>query len=217
MQAEIKNELDDIFWRLDAIVRTAPECGKEIQSKTKKLLAVAENCKRVIQLQKAWPDMPQSVLLELSTEQSKPFVTVMLGLHKRRYVVSQMSMVNWWRRMCATGQEYLLTYFSWNKLEETFTGRTVLAQDLMRVCTDNQQLLNNITAAMSNDKCVDFKIRELLGGLSANSDVRKAWKDWAMHNHPDKGGDAETFLAVKLVYDEWCEIQNKLNNQSNKE
>jgi hypothetical protein len=30
-----------------------------------------------------------------------------------------------------------------------------------------------------------------------------------MTNHPDKGGDPENFLKVKLVYDEWCEINKQ--------
>jgi hypothetical protein len=134
----------------------------------------------------------------------------MLGLAKRRYRVHQMSTVLWWRRMIATGQENVITYFSWERFDATFTGDVVHATDIMRVCVDNEQLLNNITAALADDKCVDFKIRELLGGISMQSDVRQAWKKWAMANHPDKGGDPELFLKVKLVYDEWCEIQNKL-------
>ena len=69
---------------------------------------------------------------------------------------------------------------------------------------------------LADDQSVDFKIRELLGGLSMKSDVRKAFKEWAMTNHPDKGGDAEKFLAVKLVYDEWLDIQ-KQNTQQQKD
>lgn len=112
--------------------------------------------------------------------------------------------------MIATGQENVITYFSWERFEATFTGDVVHATDIMRVCVDNEHLLNNITTALADDKCVDFKIRELLGGISMQSDVRQAWKKWAMANHPDKGGDPELFLNVKLVYDEWCEIQSKL-------
>ena len=32
-----------------------------------------------------------------------------------------------------------------------------------------------------------------------------------MTHHPDKGGDPENFLKVKLVYDEWCEINSTIN------
>ena len=76
---------------------------------------------------------------------------------------------------------------------------------------------NGVDKVLADDQSVDFKIRELLGGLSMKSDVRKAFKEWAMTNHPDKGGDAETFLKVKLVYDEWLETQKKFNTNQNKE
>lgn len=211
-RAELINEVDDLFWRLDTIVRTAPDYIKRLKPKWKALEQTATNTARVEKLRKHWCDVPQSVMLELTTQQSVPFVTVMLGLAERKYKVSQVSMVNWWRRMVATGQDKILTYFSWKRFAETFFGTTVVASDLLRVCTDNQLFLDNIGKALADDKCVDFKIRELLGGISMQADVPTAWKKWALHNHPDKGGDAEHFLEVKLVYDEWCEIQ-KLNNQ----
>ena len=209
------NEIDDIFWRLEAIVRTSPEYLRKVKPKWKHLEQTATNTARLFKLQKHWLDIPQSVLLELNTQQSVPFVTVMLGLLERRYAVNQVSMIQWWRRMVATGQDALLTYFSWKRFEETFTGRMVTAQDLIRVCSDNEAFLTNVGKVLADDQSVDFKIRELLGGLSMQSDVKKAWHEWAKLNHPDKGGDAETFLKVKLVYDEWVNIQNKLT--TNKE
>lgn len=210
------NEIDDIFWRLETIVRTSPEYLRKVKPKWRHLEQTATNTRRLFKLQERWPDIPQSVLLELNTQQSVPFVTVMLGLLERRYIVNQVSMIQWWRRMVATGQDTLLTYFSWKRFEETFTGRMVTAQDLIRVCTDNETFLTNVGKVLADDQSVDFKIRELLGGLSMKSDVRKAFKEWAMTNHPDKGGDAEKFLAVKLVYDEWLDIQ-KNNTQQQKD
>lgn len=209
-------EIDDIFWRLEAIVRTSPEYLRKVKPKWKHLEQTATNTARLFKLQKHWLDIPQSVLLQLNTQQSVPFVTVMLGLAERKYKVSQPSMVNWWRRMCATGQDYILTYFSWKRFEETFTGRQVTAQDLIRVCSDNEAFLTNVGKVLADDQSVDFKIRELLGGLSMKSDVRKAFKEWAMTKHPDKGGDPEQFLKVKLVYDEWLETQ-KHNTQQPKD
>lgn len=208
-------ELDDIFWRLDQMMRTSPEQIRKLKPRWKQLEQTATNTARVLKLQKLWwCEIPQSTLLELSTQQSAPFVTLLIGLAERKYKASQISLLLWWRRLVATGQEHILSYFSWKRLEETFFGKCILGSDILRVCTDNEALLNNITAALSDDKTVDFKIRELLGGLPMQADVRKAWKAWALRNHPDKGGDAETFLKVKLVYDEWNEIQNKLNNNS---
>lgn len=214
LEPEVRNDIEELFWKLENIVRRNSDAIRFIKPKLKSLVAIATNLNRVDKLQKVWADTPSEVLTELSTQQSVPFVTVMLGLAERKYKVAQVSMVTWWRRMCATGQDCVLTYFSWKRLSETFSGTTVAASDIMRVCIDNEETLGRITSALSDDKCVDFKIRELLGGLSMQSDVNKAWRDWAKVNHPDKGGDAETFLRVKLVYDEWCEIQKKQPKQS---
>lgn len=203
------NEIDDIFWRLEAIIRVSPEYLRKVKPKWKHLEQTATNTARLFKLQKRWLDIPQSVILELNTQRSAPFVTVMLGLLERKFKVNQVSMVMWWRRMLATEQDTLLTYFSWKRFEETFTGDFVTAQDLLRVCSDNEAFLANVGRALADDQSVDFKIRELLGGISMKSDVKKAFKEWAMTNHPDKGGDTETFLRVKLVYDEWCDIQKK--------
>ncbi len=210
MDASVNNQLDDMLWQIQQWLRTDPDYIKRLKPRFKLLEETATNTSRVLKLQEAWGEVPQHVIRELNSKQSVPFVTLMLGLAKRRYRVHQMSTVLWWRRMIATGQENVITYFSWERFEATFTGDVVHATDIMRVCVDNEQLLNNITAALADDKCVDFKIRELLGGISMQSDVRQAWKKWAMANHPDKGGDPELFLKVKLVYDEWCEIQNEL-------
>ena len=213
MDSEVINELDDLFWRLDTIVRRAPEYIRKLKPKWRALEQTATNTARVEKLRRYWSDVPQSVMLELTTQQSVPFVTVMLGLAERKYKVSQFSMVNWWRRMCSTGQEKILTYFSRKRFAETFFGQTVVASDLLRVCTDNQAFLDNIAEALADDRSVDFKIRELLGGISMQSDVTAAWKKWCMTNHPDKGGDAEHFLEVKLVYDEWMDINKRTTTQ----
>lgn len=212
---DILNEVDQICWQLERLVRSDPKLVKRVKPKWKAIETAATNVARVMKLQEKWTAVPQSVLHDLCTEASAPFVKVMLGLAERKYSVNQMSMVGWWRRMMATGQESIITYFSWSKLATTFFGHEVLGSDILRVCTENQQLLENITNALSDDTCVDFRIRELLGGISMQADVKAKWKEWAKSNHPDKGGDPELFLKVKLVYDEWNEIQNKLNNGVN--
>lgn len=195
-------EVDDIFWRLDTIIRLHPEWLKKVSPKWKKLEATAKRVLRVQKLQatKDWCNCPQSVLLELTTEESEPFVQVALGLATRKFHVNQVSLVLWWRRMVATGNASILTYFGWNNFT---AGDVVTGQDLLRQCVQNEDILKNITEAFKSDVSVDFRIRELLGGLSKQSDVKTAWKRWCMTNHPDKGGDAENFLRVKLVYEEW--------------
>ena len=206
MADEYINELDDLFWRLDGIVRHNPSLIRKLSPRWKALEATAKRISRVEKLQHTadWATCPQSVLLELTTAESEPFVQVALGLATRHFHVNQVSLVLWWRRMVATGQAAILTYFGW----EGFTcDGIVTGQDLLRQCVKNEQMLGNITEALRSDTSVDFKIRELLGGLSTKSDVTAAWKKWCMTNHPDKGGDPEQFLRVKLVYDEWVTIQ----------
>ena len=206
MADEYINEVDDLFWRLDTIVRRNPSIVRKLSPKWKALEATAKRISRVEKLQRTadWATCPQSVLLELTTAESEPFVQVALGLATRHFRVNQVSLVLWWRRMVSTGNAAILTYFGW----EGFTcDGVVTGQDLLRKCISNETLLKNVTESLKSDVSVDFRIRELLGGLSKQSDVTAAWKKWCMTNHPDKGGDPEQFLRVKLVYDEWVAIQ----------
>lgn len=203
-------ELDDIFWKLDSIIRLNPELLKKVSPKWKKLEATARRVLRVHKLQGMpdWASCPQAVLLELTTEESEPFVQVALGLATRKFRVNQVSLVLWWRRLVATGNAAILTYFGWDHFE---VEGIVTGQDLLRQCTKNEDILKNITEALKSDTTVDYRIRELLGGLSKQSDVKAAWKKWCMTNHPDKGGDAENFLRVKLVYEEWLDSAGRTN------
>ena len=74
-------------------------------------------------------------------------------------------------------------------------------------------LFDAILVTVESDDTVDFHLRELLGGLGSKSDVHAAWRTFAMKNHPDKGGDPEKFLEVKVCYEEWCKLHpNKKDN-----
>lgn len=202
----MKNRLDDITDELESIFRKSPELMRTWKPKVKKLETVATNTARIYRLAEMWPEVPQSLLQEFNTEESAPFIKVCIGLGKYKYKVSHTSLMLWWRRMLATGQQHMLTYFSWPALERLDTF-TVTGSDLLRACTDNIALLEQVNNILTDGKSVDFRIRELLGGLSAKSDVKEAWKKWVLVNHPDKGGDTEKFLQVKVVYDEWLESQ----------
>lgn len=202
----MKKRLDDITDELESIFRKSPELMRTWKPKVKRLETVATNTARIHRLAEMWPEVPQSLLLEFNTEESAPFIKVCIGLGKYKYKVSRTSLMLWWRRMVATGQQHMLTYFSWPALERLDTF-TVTGSDLLRACTDNIALLEQVNNILTDGKSVDFRIRELLGGLSAKADVKEAWKKWAMANHPDKGGDTEKFLQVKVVYDEWLESQ----------
>jgi hypothetical protein len=208
MPQELINELDDITWRLETIFRTDPKLIRKWKPKVKKLEEAATNVSRVMSLADKWPTVPQSLLLEFATNESAPFIKVCIGLTSRRYQLSPTSLCLWWRRMIASGQQHILTYFSWAGLDR-LEVETVCGNDLLRACTDNIALLDNIRSIIADDQSVDFRIRELLGGLSKTSDVKAAWKKWVMTNHPDKGGDPEHFLEVKVVYDEWLTFQKE--------
>lgn len=206
MQTETSNELDDITWKLESIFRRDPKLMRKWKPKVKRLEQVATNTARVYDLMERWPEVPQSMLLEFATEESAPFIKVCIGLNKYKYVVSPVSIMMWWRRMLASGQQHILTYFSWVGLQRIVQSSTVTGSDLLRACTDNLALLEQVKTILADDQSVDFRIRELLGGLSKTSDVRAAWKKWVMTNHPDKGGDPEHFLEVKVVYEEWLTL-----------
>lgn len=210
-KADALNRLSDLLWECRGILKEHPTLSTKFKADCKSIELAVANSKRVNELRKYWTGVPDSAFLDLDTNQSVPFVTTMLGLAKRKYRVVPLSMFMFWRRMCSTGQDNVLTYFSWGRFEATFTdkSRLVTANDLLRVCSDNQSFLDNVGKCLADNQSVDYKIRELLGGLSMQSDIRAAWKKWAMTNHPDKGGDPENFLKVKLVYDEWCEIDKQ--------
>ena len=212
-RASAINRLDDLFYECRELFKEHPVLLAKYKSEFKKIELAVSNTKRVNQLRALWTDVPSQAFLDLDSNQSVPFVTMMLGLAKRHYRVQPMSMFLFCRRMCATGQDNVLTYFSWGRFEATFTDKSkvVVANDLLRVCSDNQSFLDNVGKCLADNQSVDYKIRELLGGLSMQSDIKTAWKKWVMTHHPDKGGDPENFLKVKLVYDEWCEINSTIN------
>lgn len=212
--SELIDELHRHLVGLENCIRRDPTVIRGIKRDFTYLSELARNLTRLDKLRKAWGDIPDSVMEELGTSQSAGFVTIMLGAIERKYKMSQVSMVQWWRRMCATGQDHVLTYFSWKRLEETFTGTMLTGLDIIRVCSNNQDFLNSVMTALDDSRSIDFRVREKLGGISMSADVRKAWHDWAIRNHPDKGGNPEVFMQTKLVYEEWCELQ-KYNADNN--
>jgi hypothetical protein len=201
-------ELDDIFWKLEELVRTDSKVIRKLKPRFKKLCEQATDFDRVEKLSHfpAWQQVGQSNLLSLTTRTSAPFVKVALGLAQRRLPHSPVSLMLWWRRMVAVGQTSVLTYFSWTAAEEFAKYSVITGSDLARIRIGNEQMFRDFQATFQDDRSVELTIREALGGLSMQSDVRKAWKEWALRNHPDKGGDAEEFLRVKLIYDEWVSL-----------
>lgn len=202
-------ELDDIFWKLEQLVRTDSKVIKKLKPRFKKLCEQATDFDRVEKLSRfpSWQTVGQSNLLSLTTHESAPFVKVALGMAQRRLPHSPVSLMLWWRRLVSCGQSAILTYFSWTAAEELARYTTITGSDIARICIGNEQMFRDFQETFSDNRSVELTIREELGGLSMQSDVRKAWKEWALRNHPDKGGDPEKFLRVKLIYDEWVSLQ----------
>lgn len=202
-------DCEAIVTELDRIARSDPH---DLLAMRKAFRQAEETAKLVlltVKLRALYPAMPRSTYEALATKTSEPFVRLMIGLADRGYKVFEPSLVGWWRRMVATGQQHLITYFSWTTFIRECVDRIITGSDILWVCSENADMFDNFCRTLTDDKAVDFKIRELLGGLSQASDVTKAWKEWAKANHPDKGGDAETFLNTKLVYEEWLTFQPK--------
>lgn len=201
-------EIDKALWTLDNAVRQDPALVKSMKTKFNEIVGTARNVQRLDKLKrcKGWGNMPVSVMEDLCTEESAPFVIIMLGLSQRGHSCNQLSLVSWWRRMIATGQSYLITYFSWESVADLRREVPITGQDLMKACAQNKDTFENITNAYTSDKSVEYRIRELLGGLSMQADVPSAWKEWAKKNHPDKGGDHEVFVRTKIVYETWCQL-----------
>lgn len=199
-------------------VRINPKNITQVTRAVSKLQKKATNLVRLNKLRQEWTEVPNDTLDCLMTEQSAPFVILMLSLIKRGYKPNQVSLVLWWRRLCATGLEHTITYFSWDRFDKlmfSHNSKVVYGQDIMRVCVETEVMLKDFSDSLNADNNVEYRIRELLGGLSLKADVKKAFKEWAMANHPDKGGDPEQFLKVKLVYDEWIHCHTTTNNNNN--
>lgn len=205
------DEIKALVSDLERHIKLNPEDIGYLKREVKRLDLTSRAYKAIYTLQgcEGWNNFNQSLLLELATEVSIPFVKLCISLNKMKYKYNAVSLHKFWRRCIATGQTHLITYFSWmyaeQFAEEMFTGDTLLT-----ICCRTKTMLDSAREVLDDDKSVDYRIREALGGLSTTSDVRAAWKKWALTHHPDKGGDPEIFLNTKIIYDEWLALQLKV-------
>lgn len=194
---------------IEKVMRTSPEYFRYYVAPWVKRLEnecrLRENILTLMGMGK-WCTFNQSVLLDLATEQSEPFIKLCIQLCKRGIPHSPASLVMWWRRMVATGQANTITYFTW--LTFKWGGGVVTGQDILYNCTRTQHMFDAILTTVQSDSALDYHLRELLGGLGSKADIHQAWKKFCMTNHPDKGGDPQKFLEVKVCYDEWCAVNN---------
>ena len=199
--------LEKRFRSVEEIVRMKPKALRHLKKLVNNLSESLAIQARVDELAKAWcPTVPWEHVQELATRLSNPFLLVVNGLHRRDYRTVPTSLLLWWRRLVSTGQTHHISYFSMRRFDALFSERKsslmVTGSDIARCCCDTEEVLKGFTEAVSNPRNTEFHLRELLG-ISMASDIRKAWREWAKRNHPDKGGDPEKFLEVKLTFDEW--------------
>ena len=217
LDTETTFQLDTATEIIERILRDSPEAFKLYIAPWAKRLEtecrLRENIFRLMEMGN-WSVFNQSVLLELATEQSEPFIKLCIQLCKRGIAHSPASLVMWWKRMVATGQSSTITYFTW--LTFKWNGGVVTGQDILYNCARTKAMFDAILVTVESDDTIDYHLRELLGGLGSKADIHTAWKNFCMKNHPDKGGDPQKFLEVKVCYDEWCTINNN-NKHSNKE
>lgn len=150
-----------------------------------------------------WSNFNITVLLEFANNRDIPFVHLMIRLAKDRVKLNVISMHRWWRRMIATGQEHIITYLNYPKLMSSYHKDCMTYDDILFACTESKTVFDTLYTTLHSNKVIDFELREALGGISMATDIHKAWHDWAKLHHPDKGGDAETFIRTKTIYEEW--------------
>lgn len=215
---QFENEvLEKRFHEVEEIVRMKPKTLRHLKKLVNDLSESIAIQARADELAKAWyPTVPWEHVQELATRMSNPFLVVMNALHRRNYRTVPTSLLLWWRRLVSTGQTHHVSYFSMSRFDSLFSERKpslmVTGTDIERCCCDTEEVLKAFTDATSDPMNTEFHLRELLG-ISMASDIRKAWKDWAKRNHPDKGGDNEKFLEVKLTFDEWNETNSTKENK----
>jgi hypothetical protein len=204
ISADDLNALDSMTGAIEEYVRKKPELWRlYLKGWASNMEMRAKLMEKVEQL----AEMPQwcdvSWLHELATEKSAPFIQICLQLCKRGISHSPVSLLKWWTRMIACGQTNIITYFTWLTFKPS---GCVTGQDILYNCSRTQQMFDAILVTLEQPSSVDFHLRELLGGLGSKADIHEAWKKFAKENHPDKGGDPERFLEVKVCYDEWCKL-----------
>ena len=208
-------DLDETLYDLERHLTLNPHDLAYAKRWFKRIEVSAKSSALVFRLMEkpGWCNFNQSLLLELRTELSMPFVKLCIALADRKYRYDAGSLHRFWRRCIATGESHVITYFSWNFLDKTVTSDDIITGGiLLEVCCQTKNMLDNAKAMLTSDRSVDVQVRVALGGLSLTSDVKAAWKKWCLTHHPDKGGDPEVFLNTKIIYDEWLALQPKEHN-----
>lgn len=153
-----------------------------------------------------WPKFNKEVIVQLATKLDAPFVKLMISLAKHGYRYSAISMMNLWRRLKTIGQDHIITYFAYPGFGDP---RFITPDDLIHQCDYTHSVFGSLKEQLADNNLVEMSLRALLG-ISQVVDIKTAFRDWAKANHPDKGGDTDSFVRVKSAYEEWASLQEAL-------
>lgn len=139
-----------------------------------------------------------------------PFFKLVKSLEENKAPYSPTMLWSWWRRMKATNQQTAIQFVN---MQELLKFNFVNGDAILSCCNLTKQFLDNLRNLTQSDNAVFMVLCQRIG-LVADPDcdpelVHSAWKKWAVKNHPDKGGDLESFVLAKCAYEEWRDVLNK--------
>lgn len=179
----------------------------ELRRAYKRAISDLDSIKAIAELRKYadWGEFAWPVLSQLCNNVDMPFVKLMVSLSKHGYRYSAISMMRWWRRLKAIGQEHIISYFSYTNF---VPPQFIMPDQLTAHCDYGQSMFGTITKMFSDNKLVEMSLRSMLG-ISQASDIKTAWIAWAKEHHPDRGGDTDTFIKTKAAYEEWADCNKE--------
>ena len=173
--------------------------------------AVNKNVSKLKQLD-GWASMPDEAFELLRCIKAKVFVSIMLKAAKEHYHTNGMCMMHLWKRLVASGQENILTYVVWKRIESVCQNDKYLSTfRLLDAAALGKDIISRIDDGTTSES-IKMKLCAalMIGDLSiSDKDLKASWRDWAIEHHPDHGGDPDVFISVKTIYELWSETNDK--------
>jgi hypothetical protein len=135
-----------------------------------------------------------------------PFLRLCLFMETHRIKYDYEQFIFDWRRMKSIGQQHIITYIRMDALQKAGKYGELKWENIVGAATNSYETLHHILTSLKDDKCVDYRLREILG-CSMQADIHEAWKKWIVKNHPDKGGSHENFTLASAAYEEWKSVR----------
>lgn len=149
---------------------------------------------------------------KLSLKCNVSFVNLMFKLIKQRRTYSAQRMLDWWFNVVATNQDHILTYLKWSVINKMIPrGSVVTPEDIMKACSVGKQSFEDFNDNLQNKQTLLHSVLTTLNIMKPNptlGEIYEAWKQFALTNHPDKGGNSKTFVHAQLVFEAWKNTNN---------